>query len=110
MDYGISEAVSHSAQLSLTYNIVTILVVPTLVPLTLKYGGKKIYALSLVGADQALFPIPYSNDSLLVLVPMDVFSVGWAAMMGIPYPMFSKIDPQDRRGVYMDTLNMIIVI
>ena len=31
-------------------------------------------------------------------------------MMGIPYTMVSKIVPQDRRGVYMGILNMMIVI
>ncbi len=45
MGYGISEAASQSAQMSLTYNIVTMVVALALVPLTLKYGGKKIYAL-----------------------------------------------------------------
>lgn len=31
-------------------------------------------------------------------------------MMGIPHTMVSKIVPQDRRGVYMGILNMMIVI
>ncbi len=31
-------------------------------------------------------------------------------MMGIPYTMVSKVVPQDRRGVYMGILNMMIVI
>jgi maltose/moltooligosaccharide transporter len=41
---------------------------------------------------------------------MVFFGIGWAAMMGIPYTMVSKIVPQDRRGVYMGILNMMIVI
>ena len=41
---------------------------------------------------------------------MVLFGIGWAAMMGIPYTMVSKIVPQDRRGVYMGILNMMIVI
>ena len=41
---------------------------------------------------------------------MILFGIGWAAMMGIPYSMVSKIVPQDRRGVYMGILNMMIVI
>lgn len=81
-----------------------------LVPLTLKYGGKKIYALSLVGTAIALFSIPYITDPFLVLLPMVLFGIGWAAMMGIPYTMVSKVVPQERRGVYMGILNMMIVI
>lgn len=110
LGYSTSEAASQSAQMSLTYNIVTMVVALALVPLTLKYGGKKIYALSLVGTGLALFVIPFIDDSLLVLAPMVLFGIGWAAMMGIPYTMVSKVVPQDRRGVYMGILNMMIVI
>lgn len=110
MDYGISEAASQSAQMSLTYNIVTMVVALALVPLTLKFGGKKVYALSLVGTGLALFVIPFIENPLLVLAPMVLFGIGWAAMMGIPYTMVSKVVPQDRRGVYMGILNMMIVI
>jgi maltose/moltooligosaccharide transporter len=110
MNYGISEAASQTAQMSLTYNVVTMVVALGLVPLTLKYGGKMVYALSLVGTAIALFAIPFISDPKLVLVPMVLFGVGWAAMMGIPYTMVSKIVPQDRRGVYMGILNMMIVI
>ena len=110
MSYGISEAASQSAQMSLTYNIVTMVVALALVPLTLKYGGKKIYAFSLVGTGLALFVIPFIENSLLVLAPMVLFGIGWAAMMGIPYTMVSKVVPQERRGVYMGILNMMIVI
>jgi maltose/moltooligosaccharide transporter len=89
---------------------VTMLVALALVPLTLKYGGKKVYALSLVGTAIALFSIPFIQDPIMVLVPMVLFGVGWAAMMGIPYTMVSKVVPQERRGVYMGILNMMIVI
>lgn len=110
MGYSTSEAASQAAQMSLTYNIVTMVVALALVPLTLKYGGKKIYTLSLVGTGLALFAIPFISDPLLVLAPMVLFGIGWAAMMGIPYTMVSKVVPQDRRGVYMGILNMMIVI
>ncbi|SHJ76202.1 maltose/moltooligosaccharide transporter [Maribacter aquivivus] len=110
MGYSTGEAASQSAQMSLTYNIVTMVVALALVPLTLKFGGKKIYALSLFGTAISLFTIPYITDPILVLVPMVLFGIGWAAMMGIPYTMVSKVVPQERRGVYMGILNMMIVI
>ncbi|NNC70706.1 MAG: MFS transporter, partial [Flavobacteriaceae bacterium] len=62
------------------------------------------------GTAIALFSIPFINDSTLVLAPMVLFGIGWAAMMGIPYTMVSKVVPQERRGVYMGILNMMIVI
>ncbi|WP_299129723.1 MFS transporter [uncultured Winogradskyella sp.] len=110
MGFTTSEAASQAAKMSLTYNTVTMVVALMLVPLTLRFGGKKVYALSLFGTAIALFLIPYITDPNLVLVPMVLFGIGWAAMMGIPYTMVSKIVPQDRRGVYMGILNMMIVI
>jgi len=110
LGFSTSEAASQAAKMSLTYNIVTMVVALALEPLTLRYGGKKVYALSLVGTAIALFSISYISDPMLVLVPMVLFGIGWAAMMGIPYTMVSKIVPQERRGVYMGILNMMIVI
>ena len=110
LGFSTSEAASQAAKMSLTYNTVTMLVALALVPLTVRFGGKKIYALSLVGTAIALFAIPFISDPMLVLIPMVLFGIGWAAMMGIPYTMVSKIVPQDRRGVYMGILNMMIVI
>jgi len=80
------------------------------VPLAVKFGGKKVYVLSLFLTGIAMLTIPYIQDPLLVILPMILFGIGWAAMMGIPYSMVSKIVPQERRGVYMGILNMMIVI
>ncbi len=110
MGYGLSEAAAQAAKMSTTYNIATVVVALMLVPLTLKFGGKKIYAISLFGTGLALLSIPYIADPVYVLFPMVLFGIGWAAMMGIPYTMVSKIVPQERRGVYMGILNMMIVI
>jgi maltose/moltooligosaccharide transporter len=110
MSYSISEAGSQSAAMSLTYNTTTMLIALILVPLTLKFGNKKMYAMSLFGTALALFCIPFITDPWLVTMPMILFGIGWAAMMGIPYTMVSKIVPQERRGVYMGILNMMIVI
>jgi maltose/moltooligosaccharide transporter len=110
MGYSISEAGSQSAAMSLTYNTTTMLIALILVPLTLRFGNKKMYATSLFGTALALFCIPFITDPWLVTMPMILFGIGWAAMMGIPYTMVSKIVPQERRGVYMGILNMMIVI
>ncbi len=110
MGYNTSQAAAQAAKMSTTYNIVTAVVALILVPLTIRFGGKKIYALSLFGTAISLFAIPNIADPVYVLFPMVLFGIGWAAMMGIPYSMVSKIVPQERRGVYMGILNMMIVI
>ena len=110
MGYSISEATSQTSVMSFTYNTTTMLIALILVPLTLRFGNKKTYAMSLFGTALALFCIPFITDPWLVVLPMILFGIGWAAMMGIPYTMVSKIVPQERRGVYMGILNMMIVI
>ena len=110
MGFDTSQAAAQAAKMSTTYNIVTTVVALILVPLTMRFGGKKVYAVSLFGTAFALFAIPNISDPVTVLFPMIFFGIGWAAMMGIPYSMVSKIVPQERRGVYMGILNMMIVI
>jgi len=110
MGFDTEVALAQASKMNMTYNIVTTAVALVLVPLANKFGGKKIYVLSLLSTAIALLTIPHINDPLYVLFPMVLFGIGWAAMMGIPYSMVSKIVPQDRRGVYMGILNMMIVI
>jgi len=110
LGFDTSEATAQAAKMSLTYNIVTTIVALLLVPLTMRFGGKKVYAFSLLGTAVALLSISQISDPIYVLFPMVLFGIGWAAMMGIPYSLVSKIVPQERRGVYMGILNMMIVI
>ena len=105
-----SQALSQAAKMNTTYNVSTIVFALALVPLALKWGGKKVYVFSLFLTGIAMLSIPHIQDSTIVLLPMVLFGIGWAAMMGIPYTMVSKIVPQERRGVYMGILNMMIVI
>ena len=110
MGFDSSQALSQAAKMNTTYNISTIVFALALVPLALKFGGKKVYVFSLFLTGIAMLSIPYIQDPHLVVLPMILFGIGWAAMMGIPYSMVSKIVPQERRGVYMGILNMMIVI
>lgn len=110
MGFDSSQALSMAAKMNTTYNVSTIVFALALVPLALKFGGKKVYVLSLFLTGIAMLIIPYIQDPYLVILPMILFGIGWAAMMGIPYSMVSKIVPQKRRGVYMGILNMMIVI
>ncbi len=110
MGFNKSEALSQAAKMNTTYNISTIVFALALVPFALKWGSKKVYVISLFLTGIAMLSIPNIQDPTLVILPMVLFGIGWAAMMGIPYSMVSKIVPQERRGVYMGILNMMIVI
>ena len=93
-----------------TYNFVTMIVALALVPLARKYSSKWVYVISLFLTGIAMLTMPYIKDGYILLIPMVLFGIGWAAMMGIPYAMVSKVIPSERRGVYMGIVNMMIVI
>lgn len=80
------------------------------VPLARKYSSKMVYIMSLVFAGIAILNMPLIRQECFLLLPMILFGIGWAAMMGIPYAMVSKVIPEQRRGVYMGIVNIMIVI
>ncbi|TXD83146.1 SLC45 family MFS transporter [Subsaximicrobium wynnwilliamsii] len=104
------QALAQTGLMNGTYNMVTMLVALVLVPIAAKYSNKAVYVGSLFLTGIAMLSMPYIEDPYLLLLPMILFGIGWAAMMGIPYAMVSKVIPKERRGVYMGIVNMMIVI
>lgn len=104
------QALAQTGLMNGTYNMVTMVVALALVPIARKYSSKFVYVLSLVLTGVALLSMPYIKDPYVLLLPMVFFGIGWAAMMGIPYAMVSKVIPEERRGVYMGIVNMMIVV
>ncbi len=104
------QALGQTGLMNGTYNLVTMIVALALVPLARKFSNKKVYVGSLVLTGIGMLSMPYITDQYLLLLPMILFGIGWACMMGIPYSMVSKVIPSDRRGVYMGIVNMMIVI
>lgn len=104
------QALAQTGLMNGTYNLVTMLVALMLVPFARKYGSKPVYVTSLVFSGVAMLSMPFIENEYALLVPMVLFGIGWAAMMGIPYSMVSKVIPEEKRGVYMGIVNMMIVI
>ena len=104
------QALGHAGLMNGTYNFVTMLVALALVPMAARIGSKLVYVVCLFLTGIAMLSMPYIADKWLLLAPMILFGIGWAAMMGIPYAMVSKVIPEERRGVYMGIVNMMIVI
>ena len=103
-------ALGKAALMNGSYNFATMLLALALVPLAKKFGNKKVYVLSLFLASLAMISMPFIKNHILIFLPMLFLGIGWAAMMGIPYAMVSKIVPDGKRGVYMGIVNMMIVI
>ena len=104
------QALAQTGLMNGTYNLVTMVVALALVPIARKYSSKMVYVLSLVLTGVAMLSMPYIHNQYALLLPMVLFGIGWASMMGIPYAMVSKVIPEERRGVYMGIVNMMIVI
>lgn len=104
------QALAQTGLMNGTYNLVTMLVALALVPFANKFGNKKVYVTSLFFTGIAMFILPFIHDEWFLLLPMVLFGIGWATMMGVPYSMVSKAIPQEKRGVYMGIVNMMIVI
>jgi maltose/moltooligosaccharide transporter len=104
------QALAQTGLMNGTYNMVTMVVALALVPIARKFSSKLVYVVSLVLTGLAMLSMPYIKDQYALLLPMFMFGIGWAAMMGIPYAMVSKVIPEERRGVYMGIVNMMIVI
>jgi len=104
------QALAQTGLMNGTYNMVTMVVALALVPIARKYSSKFVYVISLFLTAVALFSMPFITNQYALLLPMIFFGIGWAAIMGIPYAMVSRVIPEERRGVYMGIVNMMIVI
>ncbi|RLD26838.1 MAG: MFS transporter [Bacteroidetes bacterium] len=110
LDLNKGEALGKAALMNGSYNFVTMLVALALVPLAKKFSNKKVYVASLFLSAIAMLSMPFIKNQILIFLPMLFLGIGWAAMMGIPYSMVSRIVPHGKRGVYMGIVNMMIVI
>ena len=104
------QALAQTGLMNGTYNFVTMIVALILVPIALRFSNKFVYVGSLFLSGIAMISMPYITNQYVLLLPMILLGIGWAAMMGIPYAMVSKVIPEERRGVYMGIVNMMIVI
>ena len=103
-------AVGQTGLMNGTYNIFTMITALLLVPFAIKYSTKKVHVVALLGTALALLALPFIHNEYLILLPMVLFGIGWAAIMGLPYSMVSPDIPSEKRGVYMGIINMMIVI
>ena len=93
-----------------TYNFVTMISALFLLPLCIRYGGKRVHAGTLMLAAISLAALSQISSQILTLVPMIGLGICWASMVGVPYLMVASMVPRERTGVYMGILNMMIVV
>ncbi|PRB03543.1 MFS transporter [Chryseobacterium sp. MYb7] len=106
----VEKAVGQTGLMNGFYNFITLISALLLIPFALRYSAKNVYAFCLVATGVSLLMLPFITNEYLILLPMVLFGIGWAAMMGLPYSMVSPSIPASKRGVYMGVINMMIVI
>ena len=104
------EAAGWAGLMNGTYNFVTMISALFLLPLCVRYGGKRVHAGTLVLAGLSLAWLSTISNQYLTLVPMIGLGICWASMVGVPYLMVASMVPRERTGVYMGILNMMIVV
>jgi maltose/moltooligosaccharide transporter len=107
---GYEEAAAWTGLMNGTYNFVTMISALFLLPLCVRYGGKKVHAGTLMLAAISLAALSQISSQILTLVPMIGLGICWASMVGVPYLMVASMVPRERTGVYMGILNMMIVV
>lgn len=106
----VETAVGQTGLMNGFYNFITMISALMLIPFALKYSSKNVYVFCLFATGISLLILPFIHNEFLILLPMVLFGIGWAAMMGLPYSMVSPSIPAEKRGVYMGVINMMIVI
>ncbi|PQA90962.1 MFS transporter [Chryseobacterium shigense] len=103
-------AVGQTGLMNGFYNFITMISALILIPFAVKFSSKKVYAFCLFATGLSLLILPFIQSEILILLPMVLFGIGWASMMGLPYSMVSPSIPSEKRGVYMGVINMMIVV
>ena len=106
----VQTAVGQTGLMNGTYNLVTMITALILVPFANRFSTKKVCSFCLFVTALALMMLPFIKNEYLILLPMILFGIGWAAIMGLPYSMVSPSIPPEKRGVYMGIINMMIVV
>ena len=104
------EAAGWVGMMNGTYNFVTMISALFLLPLCVRFGGKRVHAGTLALAGLSLAWLSTINTQWVTLIPMIGLGICWASMVGVPYLMVASMVPRERTGVYMGILNMMIVV
>ncbi|WP_347346723.1 MFS transporter [Microbacterium sp.] len=109
-DGNLEEAVGWTGAMGMAYNGATVASALLLIPLANRFGAKRLHAACLVLMCIAMITVSQATNQFVALIPMVLFGIGWASMMGVPFIMVASMVPQRRMGVYIGIVNMMIVV
>jgi maltose/moltooligosaccharide transporter len=126
---GFRDAALTNGQIGGLYNMIAFAAAFAMVPLTRKFGAKRMHMLCLTLAGLGLLYLPHISGGgagaapgvfqmlampqlgqhLALILPALGLGIGWASIMGNPYIILAGAIPPERTGVYMGIFNMMIV-
>jgi maltose/moltooligosaccharide transporter len=107
---GYRDAVLVNGQMGGFYNFVAFVAALAMVPLTRRWGARRLHGICLLAAGLGMMALPAITSRVWLFLPMLGIGLGWASIMGNPYVMLANATPPERTGVYMGIFNMFIVI
>ena len=109
-DGDLESAVGWTGAMGMAYNGATVASALLLIPLANKFGAKRLHSACLALMCIAMLSVSQATNQYTALIPMVLFGIGWASMMGVPFIMVASMVPQKRMGVYIGIVNMMIVV
>ena len=107
---GFRAAVLTNGQIGAWYNLVAFFAAFAMMPLSRRFGARRVHAVSLIASAASMLIIPLIGAKSMLFVAVIGIGLGWASMMGNPYIMLANCIPPARTGVYMGIFNMFIVV
>jgi maltose/moltooligosaccharide transporter len=99
-----------NGQIGAWYNLIAFVAAFWMMPLSRRFGARRLHAVSLTACAISMLTIPLIGDKSMLFIAVMGIGLGWASMMGNPYIMLANCIPPARTGVYMGIFNMFIVV
>jgi len=92
------------------YNIITFLSAFYLARFASRFGRRKVNLVCQIMAGVGYLISPNIKNKCLLFVPFTSFEIAWASLMSVPYLLVVNEIPKEQYGVYVEIINMMIVI
>jgi maltose/moltooligosaccharide transporter len=93
------------------YNGVSAIVALLILPIMVKYFGRKgSHAINLTLGGLGLASIYFINDPFILIIPMVGVGFAWASILSMPYAILAGSIPAAKMGIYMGIFNFFITL
>jgi len=105
-----NEAGNWTGVIFATYSVFAAIYSLFLTKLTVRFGSKNTYMISLIAGGIGLLSMVFITDKNLLFFSMAGIGMAWAAILSLPYSILSSSLPARQTGVYMGIFNATITI